>query len=170
MDKAQRSAGWIKELMNEHVPETEEYGISSFVYRARKPFHPERFWNLINREWPGVVRSKGFFWLATRMNWIGGWSQAGGACRFEPAGTWWSTIPENQWPQDKESQEWIRSYFQGPFQDRRQEIVLIGIGIDQQKLTEMFDWALLTDEELAQGVTAWQSFTDPFPTMQEMTR
>lgn len=170
MEKAQRSAGWIKELMNEHVPETEEYGISSFVYRARKPFHPERFWNLINREWPGVVRSKGFFWLATRMNWIGGWSQAGGACRFEPAGTWWSTIPENQWPQDKESQEWIRSYFQGPFQDRRQEIVLIGIGIDQQKLTEMFDWALLTDEELAQGVTAWQSFTDPFPTMQEMTR
>jgi G3E family GTPase len=143
MEKAQRSPGWIKELMGEHVPETEEYGISSFVYKARRPFHPERFWKIINQQWSGVIRSKGFFWLATRMAWIGEWHQAGGACRYGHAGTWWCTAPKQYWPDDEESRIKIHKNMQEPYGDRRQEIVMIGIGMDTARLTAMLDSALL---------------------------
>lgn len=164
MEKAQRSPGWIKELMGEHVPETEEYGISSFVYRARRPFHPERFWQVINEGWPGVIRSKGFFWLATRMAWIGEWHQAGGACRYGPAGTWWCTAPKEYWPRDRESIKRIREQMVEPWGDRRQELVLIGINMDKPALTHMLDRALLTDEEMALGPDGWARWNDPFET------
>lgn len=169
-ESAQRSAGWIKELLNEHTPETEEYGISSFVFRARRPFHPERFWKLIQTEWPGVLRGKGFFWLATRMNWIGGWSQAGGACRYEPAGTWWCTAPREYWPADQESKDWILEKFVEPYGDRRQEIVLIGVGLDRPRLEALLSEALLTDEEFEAGPEVWKRYTDPFPSAHEMAR
>ncbi len=169
-ESAQRSAGWIKELLNEHTPETEEYGISSFVFRARRPFHPERFWKLIQTEWPGVLRSKGFFWLASRMHWIGGWSQAGGACRYEPAGTWWCTAPREYWPADQESKDWILEKFVEPYGDRRQEIVLIGVGLDRPKLEALLSEALLTDEEFEAGPEVWKHYTDPFPSAHEMAR
>lgn len=162
MEKAQRSPGWIKELMGEHVPETEEYGISSFVYKARRPFHPTRFWNLINREWPGVIRSKGFFWLATRMDWIGEWHQAGGACRYGHAGTWWCTAPDEYWPEDQDSRNRIHKNMQAPYGDRRQEIVLIGIGMDKPALTTALDSALLTEAEFSLGPEAWIELSDPF--------
>jgi len=169
MEKAQMSPGWIKELMGEHVPETEEYGISSFVYRARRPFHPQRFWQVINRGWPGVVRSKGFFWLATRMNWIGEWHQAGGACRYGHAGTRWCTAPRNYWPDDEDARKRILKQMQEPYGDRRQEIVLIGIGMDKAGLTAMLDSSLLTDEEYALGPEEWSKFPDPFASAQELT-
>jgi G3E family GTPase len=169
MEKAQRSPGWIKELMGQHVPETEEYGISSFVYKARRPFHPERFWKLINTQWPGVIRSKGFFWLATRMEWIGEWNQAGGACRYGHAGTWWCTAPKHYWPNDPESVERINLNMQEPYGDRRQEIVLIGIGMDKPALTKMFDEALLSDSEYAEGPERWQQYPDPFASADELT-
>lgn len=169
-EKAQSSAGWIKEMLNEHTPETEEYGINSFVFRARRPFHPERFWKLIQCEWPGVLRSKGFFWLATRMHWIGGWSQAGGACRYEPAGTWWCTAPNQYWPVEEDSKAWILEKFVEPYGDRRQEIVLIGVGLDRPKLELMLNSALLTDEEFAAGPEVWKDYNDPFPSTHEMAR
>lgn len=168
MESAQRSPGWIKELMNEHVPETEEYGIGSFVYRSRRPFHPQRFWNLIQKPWKGVVRSKGFFWLATRMEWVGGWSQAGGACKYESAGTWWSTVPEADWQVDTEMKQSILSQFEGPYKDRRQEIVIIGIEMNRESITQLFDEALVTQEEFEQGPEAWSKFSDPFSQEQEM--
>jgi G3E family GTPase len=169
MEKAQHSPGWIKELMGEHVPETEEYGISSFVYKARRPFHPERFWKVINQQWPGVIRSKGFFWLATRMEWIGEWHQAGGACRYGHAGTWWCTAPEQYWPNDVESRMRIHSNMQEPYGDRRQEIVLIGIGMNKLELTAMLDSALLADEEMICGPDKWVKFNDPFDSAAELT-
>ncbi len=162
MEKAQMSPAWVRELMGEHVPETEEYGISSWVYRARRPFHPERFYNVIQESWPGVVRSKGFFWLATKMNWIGGWSQAGGSCTFEAAGTWWVTAPKEYWPHDKESISRIEENFQEPYGDRRQEIVIIGMNMDREGLTKMLDSCLLTNEEMQQGPDVWASYPDPF--------
>lgn len=168
MDKAQRSPGWVKELMGEHVPETEEYGISSFVYKARRPFHPQRFWKLINIEWPGVIRSKGFFWLATRMEWIGEWSQAGGACRYGHAGTWWCTAPKEYWPDETEARKRILKNMQEPYGDRRQEIVLIGINMDKVGLTALLDSALLTDEEYALGPNAWSSIPDPLDSTDDL--
>jgi len=168
MEKAQRSPGWIKELMGEHVPETEEYGISSFVYKARRPFHPQRFWEVINQQWPGVIRSKGFFWLATRMAWIGEWHQAGAACRYGHAGTWWCTAPKEYWPDDEESRLRIHGNMQEPYGDRRQEIVLIGIGMDKVGLTEMLDRALLTEAEYAEGPESWAKLPDPFASADEL--
>jgi G3E family GTPase len=166
-EEAQRSPLWVRELMQEHIPETEEFGITSFVYRHRRPFHPERFWNVIHRSWPGVIRSKGFFWLATRNDWIGGWSQAGGACRYEPAGTWWDTMPRSQWPRGEATQR-ILANFRKPYGDRRQEIVMIGIGMDRAAVTALLDEAILTDDELKLGPVGWQNFPDPFPSIEAM--
>jgi len=103
MEKAQSSAGWIKELNSVHTPETEEYGIGSFVFRARRPFHPKRFWDFLHRDSPGLLRSKGFFWLATRDNMVGAWAQAGGSAEYRPVGTWWAATPKEQLPEDDET-------------------------------------------------------------------
>jgi G3E family GTPase len=161
-EKASMAAGWLKEIRGEHTPETEEYGISSFVYKARKPFHPERFFNLINEEWTGVVRSKGFFWLATRPEFAGMWSQAGSSCRYEAGGFWWSAIPKEEWPEDEDMKQDILKAFDGYFGDRRQEIVLIGMKMNKEELIGKFNSCLLTDQEMALGQDGWNSFDDPF--------
>lgn len=169
MEKAQSSPGWLKELMGEHVPETEEYGISNFVYRARRPFHPERFYKVIHETWPGVVRSKGFFWLATRMKWIGEWSQAGGSCRHGVIGTWWTDVPRTYWPDDDEARIRIHQNMRQPYGDRRQEIVIIGMKMDKAALTKMLDDALLTDSEMELGPEGWKGLNDPFPSIEDLT-
>ncbi len=162
--KAAQSAGWAKELAGIHTPETEEYGISSFVYRARRPFHPRRLHTtLLSEEWPGVLRSKGFFWLATRMAEVGSWSQAGPACRTARAGYWWSAVKPELWPLDEQTVASIRSDWQEPYGDRKQELVLIGIGMDEASLRAAFDRALLTDAEMKLGAESWGSLEDPFP-------
>ena len=150
-EKASQSPGWIKELAGEHTPETEEYGISSFVYRRDRPFHPERFSLCIQSEWPGVVRSKGFFWLASRSRLAGSWSQAGGSCRSEPAGFWAARAEDGA----------LISSEVAPVKGK-QELVLIGLDMNQELLTAMLDDCLLTDEEMAQGEEGWRKFTDPF--------
>lgn len=133
------------------------------MYRARRPFHPERFRALIETEWTGVLRSKGFFWLATRMEQVGGWSQAGSAGRTSCAGFWWAAVPVDQWPDDGEARVRIERQHDGPFGDRRQELVLIGIDMDEQALTAAFDACLLDDAELAAGPMRWRELPDPFP-------
>lgn len=162
-EQAEQAPGWLKELRGEHVPETEEYGISSFVYRSRRPFHPERFKQLIDTPWPGVIRSKGFFWLASRYDYAGSWSQAGAVCRNGMAGMWWSAVPRENWPDNQDASAKITSAFQGEHGDRRQEIVLIGVEMDKEKMTAIIDAALLTDEEMHRGRGAWTQFPDPFP-------
>jgi len=163
-EQASSAPGWLQEMRGEHVPETEAYGISSFVYRARRPFHPERFWDLIHSEWQGVVRSKGYFWLASRMDFAGSWSQAGGACRHGAAGLWWSVVDPQDWPDDPEYRARIESKRDGEFGDRRQEIVFIGIEMDRVHVTRMLDACLLDDAEMQLGEAAWRRFPDPFPT------
>ncbi len=163
MEKARQAPGWLKELRGEHTPETEEYGISSFVYQARRPFHPDRFMAALGAEWPGVLRSKGFFWLATRMDWAGSLSQAGAACRTEAAGFWWAAVDRNQWPDDDTECREITRLWEKPFGDRRQEIVIIGQDMDRDAVTARLDACLLTDEEMALGPEAWVTmFKDPF--------
>ena len=161
-EAASQAPGWLKELRGEHKPETEEYGISSFVYRARRPFHPQRFYDFINTEWRGVVRSKGFIWLAAYPTIAGSWSQAGAMARHGVAGYWWATIPEDKWPQDRQSRDIISDNWDTRTGDARQEIVLIGMEMDQTNLVSQFEACLLTDEEMAQGPEQWQLMENPF--------
>ena len=161
-EQAAQAPGWLKELRGEHTPETEEYGIHSFVYRARRPFHPERFYQLTQNEWQGVIRSKGFFWLASAPTVAVSWSQAGAMARHGMAGYWWASIPPEEWPQDAESLAEIQKYWDKQVGDARQEIVLIGMDMNQQQLTAEFDVCLLNDDEMALGPQAWQNFNNPF--------
>jgi G3E family GTPase len=160
---AARSSGWAKELAGIHSPESEEYGVKSFVYRQRVPFHPARLHAFLASDWPGVLRSKGFFWLASRPNEVGSWSQAGAACRTTGAGYWWAVAPPEHWPQDPKSQELIRQDWHDTYGDRRQELVLIGIDMNEQELRNGFDACLLSEAELAQGEAIWATLPDPFP-------
>jgi len=161
-EQAAKAPGWMRVMRGEETSEADEYGISSFVYRARRPFHPLRFWNAIQRDWPGVVRSKGWFWLATRMRFVGEWSQAGGACNYRPSALWWAAVPKERWPEDKEALEDIWKNYEKLWGDRRQELVLIGADMDRAALTRMLDACLLTDVEMARGEAAWAKFKDPF--------
>lgn len=139
------------------------HGIRSFVYRARRPFHPERLWARLNEEWQGVLRSKGLFWLATRMNESGLWSQAGRSCSHQSAGRWWSSVPDGLWPEEPEIREAIRSDFRGPFGDRRQEIVIIGQNLDERAIRADLDACLLDSSEMRMGPLGWAQLADPFP-------
>ncbi len=161
-DKAAQAPGWLQELRGEHIPETEEYGISSFVYQARRPFHPERFFALVEEEWPGVIRSKGYFWLASHPAHAGTWSQAGAVARHGVAGRWWAAVPPEQWPDDEETVAIIREKWHEGVGDARQELVLIGMDMDEAALRARLDACLLTDEELAAGPAAWTRLHNPF--------
>ncbi len=163
MEKAQTSARWIQELNGVHTPETEEYGISSFVFHARRPFHPQRFWDFIHTEWDGLLRSKGYFWLATRHDMIGLWSQAGGSAEYRPIGFWWAAIPKPNWPPDDDSWKAILKDWQEPFGDRRQMLVYIGQDLPKDAMLMALDQCLLTDDELSAAPSKWIDFADPFP-------
>jgi|UniRef100_UPI0037830413 G3E family GTPase len=162
MAEAEQSKGWLDSL-GSHTPETEEYGISSFVYRARRPFHPQRLQKLLNSTWEGVIRAKGMFWLATRMEIAGYVSQAGVLRDTRAFGFFWSAVSESEWPQDEQSQTEIRHHIDGPYGDRRTELVIIGRDMDKASLTAKFDAALLTDAEFATDPEAWRKLPDPFP-------
>ena len=162
-EQAAEAPGWLQELRGEHIPESEEYGISSFVYHARRPFHPARFDAWINQEWPGVIRSKGYFWLASRPGLVGSWSQAGPVTRHEIGGLWWVAVPKAEWPVDEENLRIIRERWVEPYGDAQQELVLIGIEMDEAALRQGFDACLLSDAELAAGEQVWASYDDPFP-------
>jgi len=168
-EKAAQASGWMRELRGEHMPETLEYGISSFVYRARVPFHPERFWALLQDEqtWNGVLRSKGFFWLASRMGLTGLWSQAGSSASCEGAGMWYAALGKDEWPDEDEARIQIQADWLEPWGDRRQELVFIGAGLDESELRAKLDGALLTEKELAAGPAKWAELSDPFPSWTE---
>ncbi len=151
-EKAEASAGWIKELENEHVPETEEYGINSFVFRSKKPFHPERFLNYLNQEFPqNIIRSKGLFWLASRSNQALIWSSAGGSCKADSAGVWWASMSFSErinYAAFIENQKQIESDWDIQFGDRKIELVFIGQYLEKEKIINHLNNCLLTDAEL----------------------
>jgi G3E family GTPase len=164
-EQAALAPGWLKSLNGEHTPETEEYGISSFVYEARRPFHPERFYEAMNELPQNIVRAKGFFWLATQMHVVGEFSLAGALTSAKPIGRWWVSLPQAQMPKDEENRAYILSKWREPYGDRRQEIVVIGVDLDKSAITPIFDKCLLTDDEMALGEERWQFFADPFVEM-----
>jgi G3E family GTPase len=162
-EKAQAAPGWLKELRGEHTPETQEYGISSFVFRARRPFHPARLWKHLHGSWKGILRSKGFFWLASRHDITGVWAQAGGATTLEPSGMWWAAVPKAEWPRDRALRKLVQAEWHPAYGDRKQEIVFITRGRDHAQLTRQLERCLLTDRELGLGPEAWKQLDDPFP-------
>ena len=164
-EKAQQAPGWLKEMRGEHVPETEEYGISSFSYEARRPFNPEKFYNFLHntQQYGKLIRSKGYFWLATRPQYAGQWSQAGGIARYGFAGLFWKPVPKKDWPTDEEYLENIKKTWVEPFGDMRQELVFIGQELQKEKIIAALDDCLLKEEEVLKGRSYWDTLEDPFP-------
>jgi G3E family GTPase len=164
-ERAQQAPGWLKEMRGEHVPETEEYGISSFVYEARRPFHPDRFYEFLHStdKFGKLIRSKGYFWLATRPEFAGQWSQAGGIARYGFAGMFWKAVPKRDWPEDEEYLSSIKDLWVEPFGDMRQELVFIGQNLDKEQIIIALDECLLDEEEVLQGKSYWLTLDDPFP-------
>jgi G3E family GTPase len=164
-EKAQEHPLWAKELYGfaDHKPETEEYGIGSFVYRARRPFDPTRFHRFIKETWPGVIRAKGHFWLATRPDWCGELSQAGALVRHQALGFWWAAIPKQRWPDDPQWRAMVAKLWDPYYGDRRQELVFIGSDMDEAALRRRLDACLVPDEIGSVSSTAWADLSDPFP-------
>ncbi len=162
-DRAAEHPLWAKELYGfaHHTPETEEYGITSFVYRARQPFHPARLYAVLNGDLPGVIRAKGHFWLATRPNWVAEFSLAGAVSSVSPLGGWWASVPQDRWPAHPEALKEVAAKWQEPWGDRRQELVFIGHGMDEAALRARLDDALVP--AISFTPEAWTSLADPFP-------
>jgi G3E family GTPase len=163
-EKAEQHPLWFKELngFKDHVPETEEYGIRSFVYRERRPFDPMKLKAFINRSWPGVVRSKGFFWLATRPHHVGEISQAGALIRTGKRGLWWASVPKQQWPDHPEWKAAMKPYLDPIWGDRRQEIVFIGCDpMSERQIRTELDACLVPERDFMPG--RWRDLPDPFP-------
>ena len=165
LEEAQDHPLWAQELYNPdaHVPETDEYGITSFVYRARAPFDPKKIHEFFTQEWPGVIRTKGFFWLSSRPDFVGEISQAGAFVRHKGIGRWWASIPKSEWPDRKAVEEAIRHYWTDNYGDRRQEIVFIGLKnqMKQDDLWNRLDSCLV--EDYLSAPQAFEKSDDPFP-------
>ncbi|NRA72471.1 MAG: GTP-binding protein [Gammaproteobacteria bacterium] len=162
---AQQAPGWLKELRGEHTPETEEYGIASFSYVARRPFHPQKFYEFLHntQQYGKLIRSKGYFWLASRPEFAGQWNQAGGIAHYGFAGMFWKAEPKINWPTDQEGLASIHKNWVEPFGDMRQELVFIGQDLCQSTMSQALDDCLLNEEELLKGHVFWRSLPDPFP-------
>lgn len=154
---------WAKELYGfaDHTPETEEYGISSFVYRARRPFHPQKIHQVLNSDLPGVIRAKGHLWIASRPNWAVEFNLAGAISTVTPLGSWWAAIPQERWPSHPDALAEMEKHWSEPWGDRRQELVFIGAGMDKAALTAALDAALVEAIDFTPQI--WAKLPDPFP-------
>ena len=164
-EKAERSAGWIRELQGEHTPETEEYGISSFTYRTPEPFDAEKLWAFLHDDenWNGVLRSKGFFWVAADHRIAYEWAQAGGVSSVNSAGTWWAAVPREHWGHPEGQRPDQQPGWDPRFGDRVQQLVFIGQQMPEAAMRARLD-ACLLDERLADaGSKAWAALENPFP-------
>ena len=168
-ERAQQAPGWLKEMRGEHIPETEEYGIASFSYLARKPFHPKKFFDFLHgtEEYGKLLRSKGYFWLASRPEFAGQWSQAGGIARYGFGGRFWSAVSRAHWPDDPDYLSSIERTWEEPFGDMRQELVFIGQNLDQNRIKQALDDCLLTEDQMLRGRQFWETLVDPFPAWEE---
>lgn len=188
-ERARLAPGWVQELMGQHLSESEAYGITSFVYRSKRPFHPARLQDLLTGGVPGVLRAKGFFWLASRMDWVGELAIAGGATETRPAGLWWASRHRSRRTgqpfgtadlavlppgpaelSDAGERQALEAIWDPIYGDRRQELVLIGIDLPERDIRTALDACLLRDRELVAGPMAWSIMLDPFPHWEMPTR
>ena len=168
-DAAEQSAGWIRELQGEHTPESEEYGISSFVYREVRPFDAEKLWEFLNdeRTWTNVLRSKGFFWVAAEHSLSYEWAQAGSVSNVDPAGFWWAALPPEEWDCDPDERPDEQPDWDTHYGDRCQQLVFIGIDMDEAWFRQRLD-ACLLDEAVCQDPTTWEALPNPFAALAEL--
>ena len=168
-ERAQQAPGWLKEMRGEHIPETEEYGISSFNYTARRPFDPEKFYHFLHNteQFGKLIRSKGYFWLATRPLFCAQWSQAGGIAHYGFAGMFYKAIPKKDWPTEPEILADINNKWVEPFGDMRQELVFIGQSLDKKAMIKALDDCLLPEDAVLKGKDFWRTYNDPFPIWEE---
>ena len=168
-EQAHEHPMWAKELYGfaDHVPETEEYGVASFVYRARLPFVPEKILEVLNGDLPGVIRAKGHFWISTRPDWVAEFSLAGALSSVKPLGKWWASVPAERRPNHGNGQTYLDNHWQEPWGDRRQEIVFIGAGIDWAQLKSRLDKCLVP-AVAASGPDSLPNYPDPFPVWRQV--
>jgi len=172
--EAEENSEWLAVPRGAEETETEEYGIKSFVYRQDRPFHPQRIWDAIGADmddglFHGVLRSKGISWIASRNDWAYNWSQAGCSVVLDPAGFWWASAPEEEWPEDEAEIARIKSRMTHEYGDRQQELVFIGQDLNEEKTRPLLDACLLTEQEYALGPQGWAEFSDPLPKIELMT-
>lgn len=163
-ERAHQHPHWMKELYGfaDHAPETLEYGIDSFVYRARRPFDPARIVATLDGVLTGVIRAKGHFWVASRPEWVAEFSLAGAMSSIKPLGQWWATVPQDRWPTNTEGKAYLEQHWQEPFGDRRQELVFIGAGMDRHRICADLD-ACLLDADRGDNPAMWADMADPLP-------
>lgn len=161
--RAHDSTGWALTLADTPIPHAEEHGISTLLYRERRPFHPARFAQLLSDSWPGVVRAKGVFWVATRPDWAAELSQAGAARRYRAVTSWWAATLQGKTFEPPEIETFLGIPWDPTFGDRRQELAFVGLHFDPESLKRRLDACLLDDAELRHGAEVWQTYTDPFP-------
>ena len=167
-EQAEQHPLWLKELydFSSHRPETEEYGVESFVYRAKRPFDPAKFYDfLIGENLDRIIRAKGHFWLATRPEFLAELAIAGTQKSVSRMGRWWAAVPKNRWPDDGTFEEFVMKHWDHTWGDRRQEMVFIGIGLDQAKITAALDACLIDADSFTPE--AWEGMHDPFPAWAE---
>lgn len=171
LSEAESRPEWLAVPRGQETSETEEYGISSFVFRSRRPFHPQRLSDALDTSFDdgifsGVLRSKGLALIASKNDWAYDWSQAGCSIRLNPAGYWWAAAPEDEWPEDEDGTDRIKSQFLGIYGDRRQELVFIGNSMDEARICQILESCLLPDLEFVQGPDFWERLSDPFPSVE----
>jgi G3E family GTPase len=163
LEVAKKSSGWMEKIRGHGGSEKDEYGITSFVFRERKPFHPERFAQFLEKPPKGILRAKGYFWLASRIKYVGLYQLAGRSSSFSGVGYWYATIPERFWPQDQAERDEINNNWHPKFGDRKQEIVFIGNELSESEIRNKLQKALLTRNELSMGSEKWSHLPDPLP-------
>ncbi|MGL4575260.1 MAG: GTP-binding protein [Burkholderiaceae bacterium] len=167
MERASAMPGWVRELEGRHTPETEAYGISSFVLRSHTPLHPGRFSTFMDLPLPGILRAKGYVWLASRPDWVLSYSRAGNTATHEPVGRWWAAAPKDRWPAPgTDERESIEARWKEPYGDRLNEVVFIGRNMDRAAIEEAWKSMHLSFTETRKGLKGWTELPDPFPQWQ----
>lgn len=166
-EKAASSAGWIRELEGEQIPESEEYGIASFTYRNVRPFDAEKLWGFLNDDanWHGVLRSKGFFWVAADHRVAYEWAQAGGVSSVNPAGMWWAAVAPEHWGHSPGERADERPDWHPRFGDRTQQLVFIGQQVDETAIRSGLDACLLDEQRAGGNSEGWAKLANPFPAL-----
>jgi len=171
LGEAEQHPEWLTVPRGQESTEIEEYGISSFVFRSRRPFHPQRLSDALDNSLDdgmlcGVLRSKGLMWIASKNDWAYDWSQAGVSIRMDPAGFWWAAAPDDEWPTDDAEIAQIQMLYDAPHGDRRQELVFIGNAMNESAIRDILESCLLADLEMVQGPKYWEKLPDPFPAIE----